>query len=94
VLSQLLQRLLIAGPTALGVATLVFALIHATPGDPVDAMLGETASAASRAELRAHLGLDRPLSQQYIGFRGRPGRPQRRSTRASPYQISSPSTSP
>lgn len=67
-LSQVLQRLLIAGPTALGVATLVFALIHATPGDPVDAMLGETASAASRAELRAHLGLDRPLSQQYIGF--------------------------
>jgi peptide/nickel transport system permease protein len=64
----LLQRLLIAGPTALGVATLVFALIHATPGDPVDAMLGESASPASRAELRAHLGLDRPLAQQYSEF--------------------------
>jgi peptide/nickel transport system permease protein len=31
-------------------------------------MLGEAASAASRAELRAHLGLDRPLAQQYMGF--------------------------
>lgn len=66
--SHLLQRLLIAGPTTLGVATLVFALVRATPGDPVDAMLGESASAASRSELRAHLGLDRPLSQQYLHF--------------------------
>jgi peptide/nickel transport system permease protein len=68
VLSHLLQRLLIAGPTALGVATLVFLLIHVIPGDPVDAMLGESASQASRAELRAHLGLDRPLTEQYFGF--------------------------
>lgn len=67
-LSHLLQRLLIAGPTALGVATLVFLLIHVTPGDPVDVMLGDSASLASRAELRAHLGLDRPLSEQYVGF--------------------------
>lgn len=67
-LSHLLHRLLIAGPTAVGVATLVFALIHATPGDPVDAMLGESASPASRSELRADLGLDRPLSEQYAGF--------------------------
>lgn len=59
---------MIAGPTAIGVATLVFALIHLTPGDPVDAMLGESASPASRAELRAHLGLDEPLSRQYVGF--------------------------
>lgn len=67
-LSYLLRRLLIAGPTALGVATLVFFLIHATPGDPVDAMLGESASQASRAELRVHLGLDRPLTEQYLRF--------------------------
>ena len=66
--SHLLQRLLIAGPTALGVATLVFLLIHATPGDPVDAMLGESASQASRIELREHLGLDRPLAEQYVRF--------------------------
>jgi len=68
VLTHCLRRLLIALPTAVGVATLVFLLIHATPGDPVDAMLGESASPASRSELRAHLGLDRPLSRQYLSF--------------------------
>jgi ABC-type dipeptide/oligopeptide/nickel transport system permease component len=52
-------------PVLLGVATLVFSLIHLVPGDPAQAMLGETASASDVAELRAALGLDRPLLVQY-----------------------------
>ena len=46
---------------SLGVATLGFRLIHLVPGDPVQAMLGETASPAGVADLRGRLGLDRPL---------------------------------
>jgi ABC-type dipeptide/oligopeptide/nickel transport system permease component len=49
----------------LGVATLVFSLIHLVPGDPAQAMLGEGASPEDIAQLRTRLGLDRPLPEQY-----------------------------
>jgi ABC-type dipeptide/oligopeptide/nickel transport system permease component len=52
----------------LGVATLVFSLIHLIPGDPAQAMLGESASPADMAELRGKLGLDQPLVVQYGRF--------------------------
>jgi peptide/nickel transport system permease protein len=63
-----LYRLLLLLPTLLGVFTLVFLLIHLIPGDPVEVMLGETANAADREELRRSLGLDRPLLTQYRSF--------------------------
>jgi peptide/nickel transport system permease protein len=55
-------------PVALGVATLTFALIHLVPGDPVVAMLGDTAAPADLAGMRHQLGLDRPLAAQYASF--------------------------
>lgn len=64
----LTRRLALTIPVLLGVATLVFALIHLIPGDPAQAMLGETASEADVAALRERLGLDRPLLEQYGGF--------------------------
>jgi peptide/nickel transport system permease protein len=64
----LLYRLALLLPTLFGVLTLVFLFIHLTPGDPVDIMLGETASAADRQELRQILGLNQPLAQQYRSF--------------------------
>jgi ABC-type dipeptide/oligopeptide/nickel transport system permease component len=64
----ILRRLLLAVPVLVGVATLVFALIHMVPGDPVQAMLGEGASPQDVAELRTRLGLDRPLAVQYVAF--------------------------
>ena len=64
----LLQRLLLFLPTLLGALTLVFLLIHVVPGDPVEAMLGETASNADKAALARALGLDRPLFIQYVHF--------------------------
>ncbi|HYC57489.1 MAG TPA: ABC transporter permease [Candidatus Binatia bacterium] len=66
----ILRRLALAVPTAIGVCTLVFAVLHAVPGDPVDVLLGETAAAADRVELRARLGLDRPLLIQYGAYMG------------------------
>ena len=62
------RRLLLTVPVLLGVATLVFSLIHLIPGDPAQAMLGETASPQDVADLRARLGLDRPLASQYLSF--------------------------
>jgi peptide/nickel transport system permease protein len=66
----LARRLAALLPVALGVATLTFALIHLVPGDPVVAMLGETAAPADVAGMRHQLGLDRPLLDQYGSFLG------------------------
>ena len=64
----LARRLALTIPVLIGVATLVFSLIHLIPGDPALAMLGETAAPEDVAELRTRLGLDRPLLEQYGHF--------------------------
>jgi peptide/nickel transport system permease protein len=64
----ILTRVLQAIPTLLGVATLVFFLLHLVPGDPVDALLGETAMPADREALRAALHLDDPILTQYGNY--------------------------
>ena len=64
----LVRRLLLTVPVLLGVATLVFALIHLVPGDPAQAMLGEGATQEEVQRLRTSLGLDRPLLTQYTSF--------------------------
>ncbi len=62
------RRVLLAIPVLIGVASLVFSLIHLVPGDPAQAMLGDGASPNDVAELRATLGLDQPLTTQYVTF--------------------------
>jgi peptide/nickel transport system permease protein len=62
------RRLLLTIPLLFGVATLVFSLIHLVPGDPVQVMLGDSASPGDIADLRGRLGLDRPLYVQYGSF--------------------------
>jgi len=64
----LFQRFIQAIPSILGVATIVFLLLHLVPGDPVDALLGETALATDRQALRHAMHLDLPLIQQYSQF--------------------------
>jgi peptide/nickel transport system permease protein len=68
VIGYFVRRLIALVPVALGVVTLTFALIHLVPGDPVVAMLGDTAGPADIAGLRHELGLDRPLAAQYASF--------------------------
>ena len=63
-----LRRIALTVPVLAGVATLVFALIHLVPGDPAQAMLGESAAPEAVADLRTKLGLDRPLLTQYGHF--------------------------
>jgi peptide/nickel transport system permease protein len=66
-----LQRLAATVPVLLLVTAGVFALLHLTPGDPIDAMMAESADATAKASLRAELGLDRPLPVQYLAWMGR-----------------------
>jgi ABC-type dipeptide/oligopeptide/nickel transport system permease component len=68
VLRYFARRVLLTVPVLLGVATLVFSLIHLVPGDPAQAMMGDGASPQDVAELRGKLGLDQPLLTQYISF--------------------------
>ena len=62
------KRFLMSLPVMFAVATIVFFLIHAIPGDPVDLILGEQALAADRAQLAGELGLDKPIVSQYVDF--------------------------
>lgn len=64
----LLRRLALTIPVLLGVSTLVFLLIHLIPGDPVQAMLGDSAAPQDVEALRERLGLNRPLYVQYGSF--------------------------
>jgi peptide/nickel transport system permease protein len=70
VIAYVTRRLFALIPVALGVATLTFAIIHLVPGDPVIAMLGETAAPADVEGMRHQLGLDRPVLEQYFSYLG------------------------
>ncbi len=67
---QLAARLFAMLVTLFGVSLLVFLMMQAIPGDPVDAMLGEQASGADRTALRAALGLDASLPEQLRRYYG------------------------
>lgn len=65
-----LRRLLLTVPVLLAMSVFVFLIIRLVPGDPVRTMLGFRATAANVAQVRAQLGLDRPLLTQYFSFLG------------------------
>ena len=52
-------------PVIFGVLLLTFLLVHLVPGDPVEVMLGESASTADRTQLSSELGLDQSLVVQF-----------------------------
>ena len=67
-LNYLGARLVTALLVVFGVMTIVFMLIHIVPGDPVEVMLGESAQATDREALRETLGLNLPLSMQWVNY--------------------------
>jgi len=64
------NRIIFSIPVIIGVSILVFLMLHALPGDPVEIMMGNSASADAAARVRHQLGLDRPLYVQYGRFVG------------------------
>jgi peptide/nickel transport system permease protein len=69
--TYLFKRLLAATASLAIASTMVFTLPRLLPGDVVVLMLEEKAYARDLAELRAKLGLDRPLHAQYGAWLGR-----------------------
>lgn len=66
----IIHRLLMAIPTLVIVAITVFALIRFIPGDPAALMLGDLATPGQITEMRAELGLDKPMPQQFVVWAG------------------------
>lgn len=63
--AYILRRILMLFPTLLGISIIVFLMLHITPGDPAELMLGERATETALHEIREHLGLNKPLYVQY-----------------------------
>jgi peptide/nickel transport system permease protein len=70
-LAHLGTRALAGAVVVAGVVTLTFLLVRLAPGDPVERLLGPTATPAQLAAQRRALGLDRPLAAQYAIWLGR-----------------------
>ena len=66
-----IRRTLTVIPVLLGVSILVFSFVHLIPGDPAVTMLGERATPEKVAAVRARLGLDRPIHEQYLLYIGK-----------------------
>jgi peptide/nickel transport system permease protein len=66
----ILRRLLVAVPSLLIASLIVFTLPRLIPGDVVQLMLDEKAYGKDLEDLRAKLGLNRPLHVQYFEWLG------------------------
>ena len=64
------RRLLLLVPVLLGVSIIIFMVLHLSPGDPAEIMLGSQATQADLERLRAELGLTQPLYVQYVHWLG------------------------
>ena len=67
-LSYIVRRLLGVIPVMLVVGIFVFSLLHLAPGDPAAIIAGDNATEANVARIRASLGLDRPLLEQFASW--------------------------
>lgn len=55
-------------PTVLGLLAIVFFISHVIPADPAAFVAGENATPETIAEIRARLGLDKPLHIQFLRY--------------------------
>lgn len=65
-----ITRLLLAPLMLWTITSVVFLLLRATPGDPVDAILGPRAPSEAKEALRSQLGLGGSLLEQYVSYMG------------------------
>jgi peptide/nickel transport system permease protein len=67
-LRYVVRRLLLLIPILLGVSILIFFWVHALPGNPASALLGERATPELVQQYKERYGLDRPLPLQYVDY--------------------------
>ena len=66
VLAYIGRRLLFVGPQLVGILLVSFLLVKLIPGDPAVMMLGPFATDEGLTRLRAELGLDRSIFEQFL----------------------------
>ncbi len=64
--AHIARRLLAAVPMLIGISLVSFLLLHALPGDPAAALLGQRATEVNKRQFREQAGLNLPLHEQYI----------------------------
>lgn len=64
-INYIIKRLLALIPILIGVAVIVFLIVHLIPGDPAQTMLGERATDQALERLREQMGLNDPLPVQF-----------------------------
>jgi peptide/nickel transport system permease protein len=62
------RRLILLVPIVVGLSLLVFLWIHALPGSPAEALLGERATPATIKSFKHQYGLDKPIYSQYFSW--------------------------
>jgi ABC-type dipeptide/oligopeptide/nickel transport system permease component len=65
ILLSVLNRLVLAAVTLLGVAVVVFVLLRVVPGDPIAMMISPGSTPEQIAQMRAHYGLDGSIASQF-----------------------------
>ena len=64
-LRYVVRRLMLLVPILLGVSILIFFWVHALPGNPASALLGERATPQLVKQYKERYGLDKPMPVQY-----------------------------
>ncbi len=63
------RRLIGIPPLLIGITLIVFAIVHLTPGSPIDDLrLNPEIKEADIQAIKQTLGIDRPLHEQYLGW--------------------------
>ena len=65
-----ITRLIAVIPVLFGVSIIIFLLVHLAPGDATVTLLGPMATEEAKETLRQALGLDQPLTTQYVKWLG------------------------
>ena len=65
-LRYIIRRLIIGVLVVLSVSIVIFGIMQAMPGDPIDLMAGARVSPEQIAEMKARWGLDKPIPVQYL----------------------------
>ena len=62
----IIKRVLAVVPILIFVGLVTFSLVHLAPGDAANIMAGDYAGPDDVKKIRAELGLDKPIHQQFV----------------------------
>lgn len=67
-IKYIIKKLILMIPVLIGLTVLIFLILHLSPGNPVDMIVGPNAPPEVYARVERDLGLDKPLLTQYLIF--------------------------